>query len=299
MTVIGKILTLLVFVLSLVFLGFAITINKLNKDPVSKKSWYDVAMANKAEVENARADLRRAEDELQSVRAEVSKLVGNLNAQIANLTKERDDAKDLQAKAESRANEAEDKFAKAQVAVDQALNELKQRRDEAVKLYASMKDKDQQLAAGVALQTRLNNDRIQAQVARDSFAERLRALEKEYQSIVKTLEETREQLARGGLPAAPSGERVVLTPPPDQVQGVVESVKGDLVQVSVGSDQGLQQGHTLEIFRLEPKPEYLGPIRIIKVEPKKSVGKMMMPPQKQKQVQPNDQVASSILTNRG
>jgi hypothetical protein len=63
-------------------------------------------------------------------------------------------------------------------------------------------------------------------------------------------------------------------PPPEQVEGVIKSVDGEeLVKVSIGSDAGLAKGHTLEVFRLKPKPMYVGTLRILEVTATEAVGR--------------------------
>ena len=52
----------------------------------------------------------------------------------------------------------------------------------------------------------------------------------------------------------------------------------DVVSVSVGSDSGVLKGHTLEVFRLQPTPKYLGTIRITDVRPNEAVGKPISKP---------------------
>jgi hypothetical protein len=82
-------------------------------------------------------------------------------------------------------------------------------------------------------------------------------------------------------------------PPPENVEGEVKEVdaKSGLMTISIGSDAGLQKGHTLEVYRLNP-PKYLGTIRIIDVRPKDAVGK----PQGRtlSDIQAGDKIASKI-----
>jgi myosin heavy subunit len=66
-------------------------------------------------------------------------------------------------------------------------------------------------------------------------------------------------------------------PPATKVEGKVTQVEEGLVKLNVGSDQGLKEGHTLEVFRLSSTPgksRYLGTLRIVKVSPNESVGQM-------------------------
>jgi len=53
--------------------------------------------------------------------------------------------------------------------------------------------------------------------------------------------------------------------------------KNRLVEVSIGSDQGLKKGQILRVFHLEPNAEYLGDLRIIEVAAKRSVGRVEPP----------------------
>jgi hypothetical protein len=81
--------------------------------------------------------------------------------------------------------------------------------------------------------------------------------------------------------------------PPGKVEGRVTIVDEEgLVAVNVGADDGLEKGHTLEVFRLEP-PIYLGTIRIIETKPKEAVGKMVRKPNEPVKV--GDVVANKIF----
>jgi hypothetical protein len=45
------------------------------------------------------------------------------------------------------------------------------------------------------------------------------------------------------------------------------------VTISIGSDAGLRNGHTLEAYRLKPEPKYLGSVPILSVTPTEAVAK--------------------------
>jgi hypothetical protein len=77
------------------------------------------------------------------------------------------------------------------------------------------------------------------------------------------------------------------------VEGMVKEVddKSGYVNISIGSDAGLAKGHTLDVYRLNPKPTYLGTVTILDVHPTESVGK----PQTKEKVQAGDKVAGNIL----
>lgn len=79
-----------------------------------------------------------------------------------------------------------------------------------------------------------------------------------------------------------------VNPPTENVEGVVKSVDASsgLMTITIGSNAGLQKGHTLELFRLDKQPKnskYLGRIRILEVKPTEAVaqpvGRLSAPPQ--------------------
>lgn len=90
-------------------------------------------------------------------------------------------------------------------------------------------------------------------------------------------------------------------PPPAKVKGVIELVnfqegRPTLAQVSLGSDQGLSEGHTLDVYRLSPKATYLGTLRLVDVQLHKSVGQIIEGgfAAGRPRIQIGDQVASEI-----
>jgi hypothetical protein len=81
-------------------------------------------------------------------------------------------------------------------------------------------------------------------------------------------------------PAKPGQSRT--NPPKDSVEGAVTSIdeKAGMMLVSIGSDAGLQKGHTLEVYRKmgDKEYKYLGTVQIEEVQPTRSVGKFVRPP---------------------
>jgi hypothetical protein len=91
--------------------------------------------------------------------------------------------------------------------------------------------------------------------------------------------------------------KVGKNPPVADVEGVITKVDSEtgLVVISIGSDAGLQKGHTLEVFRLKPpEAKYLGTLRLMEVRPSESVGKMEG---NKEAAQVGDRVAGKLLGN--
>ena len=66
-------------------------------------------------------------------------------------------------------------------------------------------------------------------------------------------------------------------PPKTFVKGRIEKVDGLLVQISLGTDQGVNNNNTLEVFRTSPEPKYLGMVRIVDAKVNTSVGRLIVP----------------------
>jgi len=61
--------------------------------------------------------------------------------------------------------------------------------------------------------------------------------------------------------------------PPYDVRGKVTSIAdAGLIVVSIGTDDGLKQGHVLEVFRNEGKPVPVGSLTVVRAYGKQSVG---------------------------
>jgi hypothetical protein len=91
---------------------------------------------------------------------------------------------------------------------------------------------------------------------------------------------------------APGGKN----PPPQDIEGVVKKADGGLLLISLGSDTGLRVGHTLEVYRLDPRPQqsrYLGQVRVVEVQPTEAVCQQLSPFHGKAEV--GDRVAARIL----
>ena len=79
--------------------------------------------------------------------------------------------------------------------------------------------------------------------------------------------------------------------PPADLRGEVLAVNSNqLVEISLGRDDGLREGHTLEIYR---GAQYLGRVQISKTQDDKSIGKILASFRKG-YIQAGDKVASKV-----
>ena len=132
----------------------------------------------------------------------------------------------------------------------------------------------------------LSDARIQAQIQAGTLKDRNSQLEAQLQDVARDLARQRA-MGRGPGGVARGGN-----PPPDNLEGRILRTDGDLVTISLGSDNGVSKDNILEVFRLN-ESKYIGKIRIVEVSATKSIGRATGKMLNQMKV--NDQVASQIM----
>ena len=76
----------------------------------------------------------------------------------------------------------------------------------------------------------------------------------------------------------PSPDVKPLLPPKASIRGVIEKVDPKdplLVLISIGSDAGIAKGQALEVYRLQPVPQYLGRVQIVQITATTSIGRAL------------------------
>jgi beta-lactamase regulating signal transducer with metallopeptidase domain len=128
--------------------------------------------------------------------------------------------------------------------------------------------------------------------AADDVERRLNEVESKVNALIREMKDLQMLMRsrkRGGLappaPNAPLAPPVDRTPPAGEVEGteMVEGTvtetdaKADFVTVSIGSDSGVTRGSTLLVYRLKPRPEYVGTFTVIDSQPKEAVARLIKP----------------------
>jgi hypothetical protein len=283
MTLLGKIFTVLVFVMSILFMGFAVVVFATHKN-------WKMMVTNEAATERyPKGYKKRLEEELQTnktLKEELAKLSGQLAQEQAarrhaigaletklaeaqqRLTEKEAELRTLQ----STEGEAAAALKTAQLTVDGLRGEVAQLR---VDIRTAQTDRDSQFQKVVQLTDQLHA----AQGVEVNLKERQKQLLVDitkYKEIVDKLPDSLKTSVRASAP---------------DLYGLVLQVgaKG-LIEVSLGYDDGLRVGHRLEVFR---DNAYLGFAVVEKTDPNKSVARIDEKSQKGK-VEVRDRVATRI-----
>ena len=260
MNLLGKIFVVLITVLSIVFMTLAMMVY------ATHKNWRDVVKGPNG-----------LEAKLAQATTEYSQLQNQYNRLESQLKAESEAALQQVRKLESERVALVERGAAIQTELDE---ERRTRRDHTAAVAATQQN-NERLAEEVG---NLRDDIRNNQQARDTaFATSLQATEELHQvkgQFDTALERTRQLTSQvadyrtvmdsSGIDPNTDPNAVV-----PRVNGLVSQVKqtagAQLVEVTIGSDDGLKQGHTAEVYRGD---KYLGRVEIIKTSPDRSVGRV-------------------------
>ena len=168
--------------------------------------------------------------------------------------------------------ELKNKLLDKDVTVRQA-KELSQRQAfENAELNKYIKDRESTI---VQLQASVKVFRQQAQ----NFESIARTRQIQNENLLEQLRDVTRALALKESGASP--DRMVVrnpndpNPPAFKIDGKIEKVEGNLLQLTLGTDHGLQENNTLDVYRLQPTPQYLGMVRIVDARHHTSVGRLI------------------------
>lgn len=286
MTNIGKILVIINFVFSLLVGALILMVFQLSTNWESSykklKGYYEVSQAN-----------------VKTYSQEVGEIKLKSETEKDRLTKEKDDLKKELADANVKLKESKDQMAELElkvklttVSTQNSTGELLRVKDELKLEQAKVKDREVKIVELAKTAKEQQDKAIQANIKAKTYQERAETLAQALEQSTRDF----ENYKAGKANARGTGER---RPPPEDVEGIVKNsdAKSGLVTVSIGSDAGVSKGNSLYVYRLAPKPQFLGEIRIVEVNHHEAVGRPVMA-QRGGQLQPGDIVASQIMGQR-
>lgn len=284
MNIIGKIFVFAVFVMSLVFMSFAVALYSTHtnwRDEITRTA--DQVQANKplgykAQLEQAKKErealtqqidlltrqVAESEAERDQVVAKIQTALEQKDKELQDLRKSKDVREDERHKAQAELVTARAELDKAAKAVDDLRAEVREMHakvdgqvDRATKLASELHEKESFLEIANERKTQLEKQVANA-----------RLLLKQYGLAI-------ESLPRDHVPS---------------IDGVVSAVADDSVEVTLGGDDGVQMGHFLEVWRDD---QYLGRVVVISVKSDRAVGRIV-PEFRRGVIQPGDRVATRL-----
>ena len=152
------------------------------------------------------------------------------------------------------------------------------RHDEAASLRKLNHEQAQRIDAEFSMRTKLEDQVHSLQLDFDAARQKNR-------DLLAKVSVMQQALQSAGI-TADANELATKNSPPPRVEGIIEEVKpgkrqgsSELVEISLGSDDGLKIGHEATVYRSGLKSgqqaKYLGKILIVKTTPDKSVGQVI------------------------
>jgi|YNPNPStandDraft_1061719.scaffolds.fasta_scaffold01739_13 ABC-type transporter Mla subunit MlaD len=288
MNLIGKIFVVLIFVMSLVFMTCALMVYSahINWREVVENTQAkpDKPLGLRLQVQNLRKDNDALKAQLDELTKKLDAEIADKRAQVAKLEQERDDLQRERDQLMAQVAQLTQQVRDAVAAMDAAHQTLAKRTEEVNNLRDLLRQAEQARHDALVRLVQRTDELHQA-------ANELRALKDRAVTLAADLAKAKEVLTKFDLKAEP--ELYHEQAPP--VEGVVMAVPGNnLVEISIGADDGLMKGHRLDVFRLgNGENKYLGRIEVIRTEPQRAVCQIV-PEYQRGPIQEGDRVASKL-----
>jgi hypothetical protein len=265
MNLIGKIFTVLIFIMSLVFMAFAVAVyathtnwkeKVINTDTAGGKS-----LGLKPQLDQQKELNRQLQAQIDAVNNALAKeraarvnVLAALEAKLLQVQTQLTQKEDELAKLEAAHQVLVETNNNTQNTLTALTGEVQNLRDE---IRLAQQDRDAQFDQVVALTDQIN----QARGDLNRLTERHSVLLAQNASLERVLE-------KNGLTAETPVSHI-----PPRLDGVVlEASSADLIEISLGSDDGLKKGHLLEVTR---GGQYLGRLEVFTVKPDVSTARII------------------------
>ena len=281
MTFVGKILVIVIMAFSLLFLALSTVVF------TTTRNWKVETTKQKAEVDKLKKKVQDAQAAADAAKK------GFDDAKVAFAAKSKTDDSTLanlqdEIKRETgQLEEVRKQLVAAEQTAKSALDEVEDKRQQTELLRTQLS----------AVEKQANEFRLHQADLNDQ----IRDLQRTLDTATKNNSELRTRVAKfstllrsKGLSDDISQIKGLESPPP--VVGEVKRIDptNRRLEVTIGSDDGLVVGHELYIFRTTPRPEYIGKVVIVTVDPDQAVAKVIGNTFQGKKIKEGDIVSSTI-----
>lgn len=275
MNLFGKILTILVLIMSIVFMSFTMMTY------ATHRNWRDAHRT-------ATTQLNGVQDQIKQKNIEIGRIEVLLTAERAARAK-------ALAALEQKSNDQKGKL-EAEEAKSQSLQTNARLSEQTAQTAQTemerLKNEVDALREDLKLAQQSTNDKLRLASA---LQDQLNQTEGELKRTKERREVLRTQLSRAKLVLDRNGldENSPIDNIPPELDGVVTAVQDtNLIEVSMGSDEGIQAGHKLDIYRQDGS--YIGRVVVTDTVSDRSVARIV-PEYRQGVIRIGDRVATQLL----
>jgi hypothetical protein len=281
MTFVGKILVIAIMAFALLFLGISTVVF------TTAKNWKDATTAERKKSDELKKKLQDAQAVSEASKKSVEDAKSNFGAELKALNNRLAEAKAEHDRDIDQITAARGQLVTAQQTAESTLQEADAKGQQTTLLRTQLSGAEKQANEFKLRQAELND--------------RIRELERAMDTATKNNADLRERVAKfstllrqNGLSDDITQIKGLESPPP--VVGEVTRIDptNRRMELSIGSDDGLVTGHELYIYRTSPRPEYIGKVTIVTVEPDRAVAKVIGNTYQGKKIKEGDIVSSTI-----
>ncbi len=281
MTFVGRILVIVIMIFAVIFLGISTVVYS------TAKNWKTAHQEQVKKVDELKKKLADAQAQKDAASKGLEDAKNTFDAHAKNLNNQISSLEDQNKRSASEIQDVRSKLAVADQNAKSALDEVEARRKETILLRDQKSAVEKQANEFKLHQAELND--------------KIRELERMLDTASKNNSDLRERvgkfstlLRQNGLSDDITQIKGIESPPP--VQGEISRVDASnrRVEMTIGSDDGLVPGHELFVFRTSPRPEYVGKISVLSVDPDQAVGKVIGHTYQGKKIKEGDIVSSTI-----
>jgi hypothetical protein len=267
MNALGKTLVILNFLFA-VIVGFLLV--------------FDIALRNKWKdaYDSVIQQTRVVGDSRESTKTALAKILEDYKDKQADVEKLTQKLADEEATRKIKEGEFEVAIAKMtnelrdkDLIVNETKDALKRKVEEIALLTANIKTREESIVKLEQTNNKLRIDAVQ-------YEAMFRAGKIQNENLLAQVQELTRALAQKDAGVASADQMFIRNPnepnPPSAlVNGKIERVDAELVQLSVGTDHGVNKNNTLDVYRLQPEAKYLGMVRIVEADHHRSVGRLI------------------------
>jgi hypothetical protein len=222
------------------------------------------------------AQVEALKKEIESIGTDRRQRVTNLEVELANVTRTRDQLENDKAALTQSERQAVQATKAAQDMLDAKLAEIDKLR---IEIFEAYKDRDEKFKNAVAMQDKAIESENEVQRLKENKL-----------TLLAQVAQFKTAADRLGVDIHQPVSGI-----PPKLDGVVLASRANgLVEISIGSDDGLQRGHEAYIWRNQGgESKFVGKIEIVQTTPEKAVGKVI-PSYRKSPIERDDRVVTKL-----
>ena len=280
MTLLGKILTVLIFIMSIVFMSLSLMVFATHKNwklVVTNETPGSLGLVQQLnnrtnQVENLKNEIGRLKDQYAAEQVARAYALSALSTKLTQLEQQLQQRETELTNLQGAHTEQTAALQTIETNNNRLLEEVAKLRDS---VRVAQNDRDSQFLKVVELTDQLN-----------SAIGVERSLKEKREQLVEQVAQMKRVMDANGLTINVDTDAI-----PPKVDGVVLAIGGkDLLEISLGSDSGLKEGHEMEVYR---GATYLGRVIVVKAEPNRAVARIL-PEYRKGSIKKDDRVTTRL-----